>query len=71
VGWLCGWGEQKTATAVAYVKEGRGLIKINGAPIANFEPQILLIKAMEPILLLKSQDVFSKVRLSGGASASS
>jgi ribosomal protein S9 len=43
---------QKTATAVAYCKTGRGLLKVNGRPLELFEPKILQPKLMEPILLL-------------------
>lgn len=52
--------EQKTATAVAFVKDGRGLINVNGAPIENVEPELLRYKILEPVLLL-NQDTFSKV----------
>lgn len=61
--------EQKTATAVAFVKDGRGLINVNGAPIENVEPELLRYKILEPVLLL-NQDTFSKVdirvRVKGG-----
>lgn len=30
--------EQKTATAVAYVTPGKGLIRLNGSPISIVEP---------------------------------
>jgi len=43
---------QKTATAVAYCKAGRGLLKVNGRPLELVEPRILQPKLMEPILLL-------------------
>merc|ERR1712138_70853 len=50
------FGRKKTATAVAYCKAGRGLIKLNGTPI-------------EPVLLL-GQDRFSmidiRIRVKGG-----
>ncbi|XP_062028424.1 small ribosomal subunit protein uS9-like [Rosa rugosa] len=46
------FGRKKTAVAVTYCKEGRGLIKINGCPIKLMEPEILRFKAYEPILLL-------------------
>jgi len=54
---------QKTATAVAYVKDGRGLIKVNGTPIELLEPEILRLKTFEPVLIL-GQDNFAKVRSS-------
>jgi small subunit ribosomal protein S16e len=60
---------QKTATAVAYCKKGRGLIKVNGCPIELLEPEILRIKTFEPVLLL-GQDKFAQVdiriRVRGG-----
>ncbi|PRQ43538.1 putative ribosomal protein S9 [Rosa chinensis] len=46
------FGSKKTAMAVTYCKEGRGLIKINGYPIKLVEPEILRFKAYETILLL-------------------
>ena len=38
------FGRKKTATAVAYCKQGRGLIKVNGCPIELLEPEILRLK---------------------------
>ncbi len=46
------FGRKKTATAVAYCKRGNGLIKVNGRPLDNIEPQVLKYKLLEPILLL-------------------
>ena len=46
------FGRKKTATAVAYCKQGRGLIKVNGCPIELLEPEILRLKTFEPVLLL-------------------
>lgn len=43
---------QKTATAVAYCKRGRGLIRVNGKPLDQIEPKVLQYKLQEPILLL-------------------
>lgn len=43
---------QKTATAVAYCKRGRGFITVNGRPLALVEPKMLQEKLQEPILLL-------------------
>ncbi|XP_004505243.1 small ribosomal subunit protein uS9-like [Cicer arietinum] len=42
------FGRKKNAVAVTYCKRGRGLIKINGAPIELIEPEILRFKAFEP-----------------------
>ncbi|GAV81932.1 Ribosomal_S9 domain-containing protein [Cephalotus follicularis] len=48
---------KKTAVAVTYYKRGRWLTKINGCPIELVEPEILQIKAYEPILLLGSKHI--------------
>jgi small subunit ribosomal protein S16e len=51
------------------VKDGRGLINVNGAPIENVEPELLRFKILEPVLLL-NQETFAKVdirvRVKGG-----
>eukprot|EP00542_Grammatophora_oceanica_P014400 CAMPEP_0194045740 /NCGR_PEP_ID=MMETSP0009_2-20130614/17944_1 /TAXON_ID=210454 /ORGANISM="Grammatophora oceanica, Strain CCMP 410" /LENGTH=143 /DNA_ID=CAMNT_0038690693 /DNA_START=60 /DNA_END=491 /DNA_ORIENTATION=+ len=63
------FGKKKTATAVAFAKEGRGLIKVNGQPIENVKPEQLRLKVFEPVLIL-GQDKFSsldiRVRVKGG-----
>ena len=46
------FGRKKTATAVAYCKRGKGLIKVNGRPLEQVEPKALQFKLMEPVLLL-------------------
>jgi small subunit ribosomal protein S16e len=64
---------QKTAVAVAYCKQGRGLIKINGRPIELVEPDILRYKVFEPILFLGSdrfRDVDIRIRVRGGGHVS-
>eukprot|EP00161_Ancyromonas_sigmoides_P025504 TRINITY_DN8567_c1_g1_i1.p1 TRINITY_DN8567_c1_g1~~TRINITY_DN8567_c1_g1_i1.p1 ORF type:complete len:148 (+),score=71.54 TRINITY_DN8567_c1_g1_i1:419-862(+) len=63
------FGRKKTATAVAYCKEGRGLIKINGCPVELLQPEILRYKVYEPILLLGTQrfaEIDIRVRVRGG-----
>jgi hypothetical protein len=60
---------KKTATACAFAKQGRGLIKVNGQPIENIEPEQLRLKVYEPVLIL-GQDKFSnldiRIRVKGG-----
>jgi small subunit ribosomal protein S16e len=55
--------------AVAYVTEGKGLIKVNGQPLSLVEPEPLRFKVFEPILLLGS-NLFSnidiRIRVRGG-----
>jgi len=63
------FGRKKTAVAVAYVKRGRGLIKLNGAPIELVRPEGMKYKVLEPVLLLglpRFALVDIRVRVSGG-----
>ena len=63
------FGRKKKATAVAYCKNGRGLIKVNGCPIELLEPEILRLKTFEPVLLLgqaRFADVDIRIRVKGG-----
>ena len=67
------FGRKKTAVAVAFVKAGRGLIKINGSPIELVEPEVLRYKVFEPILLLgteKFSGVDIRIRVKGGGHVS-
>eukprot|EP00612_Vaucheria_litorea_P001908 CAMPEP_0171455424 /NCGR_PEP_ID=MMETSP0945-20130129/2325_1 /TAXON_ID=109269 /ORGANISM="Vaucheria litorea, Strain CCMP2940" /LENGTH=142 /DNA_ID=CAMNT_0011980663 /DNA_START=39 /DNA_END=467 /DNA_ORIENTATION=- len=63
------FGRKRNAVAVAYCKQGSGLVKINGSPIELVEPEPLRIKTFEPILLL-GQERFSgvdiRIRVKGG-----
>ena len=63
------FGRKKKATAVAFVKKGTGLIKVNGSPISLVQPETLKLKTYEPILLLGSErfaNVDIRVRCKGG-----
>jgi small subunit ribosomal protein S16e len=67
------FGRKKTATAVAFVKKGTGLIKVNGSPMGLLQPEILKLKIYEPILLLgtaKFANVDIRVRVKGGGTTS-
>eukprot|EP01033_Poteriospumella_lacustris_P014175 gene14175-10126_t len=67
------FGRKKTSTAVAFVKKGTGLIKINGAPLSLLQPDILKLKVYEPIYVLgedKFANVDIRVRVKGGGSTS-
>lgn len=62
------FGRKKNAVAVASVREGKGVMRINGSPIELLEPQALRIKVMEPILLLglkRFQNLDIRVRVRG------
>uniref|UniRef100_A0A336M9J3 Small ribosomal subunit protein uS9 n=1 Tax=Culicoides sonorensis TaxID=179676 RepID=A0A336M9J3_CULSO len=63
------FGRKKTATAVAYCKRGRGLLRVNGRPLDQIEPKVLQYKLQEPLLLLgkeKFAGVDIRIRVSGG-----
>ncbi|KNC53972.1 40S ribosomal protein S16 [Thecamonas trahens ATCC 50062] len=65
------FGRKKNATAVAYCKAGKGLIKVNGAPLDLVAPEILRYKLYEPVLLLgkaRFAGVDIRVRTKGGGS---
>jgi small subunit ribosomal protein S16e len=67
------YGRKKTATAVAHVKRGTGLIKLNGSPLSLVQPEILKEKVMEPINLLGAEKfaiVDIRIRVSGGGHVS-
>lgn len=67
------WFVQKTAVAVAYVKRGKGEVRLNGAPIELIQPDTLRWKIMEPILLLGKQrfsNVDIRLRVKGGGRVS-
>merc|ERR1712235_40188 len=67
------FGRKKSATAVAYCKRGKGLIKVNGRPLELVEPKALQFKLMEPVLLL-GKDRFAaidiRIRVKGGGHVS-
>lgn len=53
--------------------QGKGLIKVNGAPLKLFAPEILRAKLYEPILLLgldKYAGVDIRIKVSGGGQVS-
>jgi small subunit ribosomal protein S16e len=63
------FGRKKTAVAVAYVSEGKGMIRINGQPIDLVEPEVLRTKVQEPVLLLgkaKFAGIDIRIRVRGG-----
>ena len=67
------FGKKKTATAVAYVKKGKGLIKLNGSPITLVQPEVLRFKVYEPLLIVgldKFAHLDIRVRVTGGGHVS-
>ena len=63
------FGRKKNAIAVATVRKGKGLIKVNGSPIEILEPRVLRIKVFEPLLLIgqkKFANVDIKIKVKGG-----
>eukprot|EP00128_Syssomonas_multiformis_P008368 Colp12_sorted_trinity150504_noHs@35195 len=67
------FGRKKTATAVAYCKQGNGVLKVNGVPLELVEPATLRYKVYEPLLLLGKErfaGVDIRVRVNGGGNTS-
>ena len=67
------FGKRKTATAVAHVKAGKGLLKVNGCPITLVQPEILRFKVYEPLVVVgldKFANVDIRVRVTGGGHVS-
>jgi len=64
---------QKNSVAVAYVKRGKGEIRLNGSPLDLIQPETLRWKVMEPVLLLGKQrfsNVDIRLRVKGGGRVS-
>lgn len=61
-------GRRKTAVARVYLKEGTGIITVNGREFKNYFPTpILQFKVTEPFLVTDNQGKFDvKVNLDGG-----
>lgn len=67
------FGKKKTATAVAHVNKGKGLLKLNGVPITLVQPEVLRLKVFEPVLVLGPQyyaNLDIRVRVTGGGHVS-
>jgi small subunit ribosomal protein S16e len=67
------YGRKKTATAVAHCKAGKGLIKVNGAPLELIQPEILRPKIFEVILVLGKErfaNLDIRIRVQGGGHVS-
>lgn len=63
------FGRKKNALAVATVRKGKGLVKVNGSPIEILEPKALRIKVFEPILLLGQKrfaNIDIRIKVRGG-----
>merc|ERR1712107_158422 len=55
------FGRKKTATAVAYCKAGRGLIKLNGTPIELVRPEILRFSVIDIRIRVKGGGYTSQI----------
>jgi len=63
------FGRKKNSIAVASVRKGKGVMRVNGSPIDLLEPAGLRVKVWEPILLLglkRFQDLDVRVSVRGG-----
>lgn len=66
------FGKKKNAIAVATVKKGTGVIRVNSKPLHLVDPEPLRIKVYEPILLLGGQRFKTlniRVRVTGGGAS--
>ena len=65
-------GKRKRAIARATLKEGKGVVRINGVLINNYTPKIAMMKIKEPLVLagesVKRVDI--DVNVSGGGMTS-
>lgn len=62
------FGKKKNAVAVATVRAGKGVFRVNGSPVDVLEPAALRVKVMEPVLLLglhRFQNLDIRVRVRG------
>ena len=62
-------GKRKTAVARAVFKPGRGRVFINGIPLEIYQPELVRLKIMEPLLLAGDEyrnAVDIKVDVKGG-----
>lgn len=61
-------GKRKTATARATIKEGKGRVVVNGAPLKFYSPEIARLKIEEPIIISSplSQKLDIDVEVEGG-----
>ncbi len=63
------FGRKKNAVAVATVRTGKGVLRVNGAPVDQLEPSVYRIKVWEPVLLLGQKRFVNldvRVRVRGG-----
>eukprot|EP01017_Pseudomicrothorax_dubius_P037492 TRINITY_DN54_c0_g3_i5.p1 TRINITY_DN54_c0_g3~~TRINITY_DN54_c0_g3_i5.p1 ORF type:complete len:150 (-),score=50.96 TRINITY_DN54_c0_g3_i5:184-633(-) len=63
------FGRKRNALAVATCRRGKGLIRVNGAPLEVLEPAPLRVKAYEPVLLLganRFKDLDIRIKVRGG-----
>jgi len=67
------FGKKKTSIAIAHIRNGNGLIKVNRQPISLIQPEILRYKIYEPILIA-GEDRFAEINMrvivSGGGHTS-
>ncbi|OHT11303.1 40S ribosomal protein S16 [Tritrichomonas foetus] len=66
------FGRKRTATAVAFCKEGAGLIKLNGTPLSQVASETLKAKLLEPLQLIgeKANGLDIRIRVHGGGHVS-
>ncbi|CAN3359229.1 small ribosomal subunit protein uS9B [Diutina catenulata] len=67
------FGKKKSATAVAHIQQGKGLLKINGVPITLVQPTVLKDKVYEALTVVgleHFQGINVRIRVNGGGHVS-
>eukprot|EP01059_Diplonema_ambulator_P014957 TRINITY_DN259_c0_g3_i1.p1 TRINITY_DN259_c0_g3~~TRINITY_DN259_c0_g3_i1.p1 ORF type:complete len:148 (+),score=40.77 TRINITY_DN259_c0_g3_i1:48-491(+) len=67
------YGKKKHAIAVVTCQKGRGMIRVNGVPLAHIKPEGLRLKIQEPVLLAgkdKFRGLDMRLRVRGGGHTS-
>uniref|UniRef100_A0A7E4VWG2 Small ribosomal subunit protein uS9 n=1 Tax=Panagrellus redivivus TaxID=6233 RepID=A0A7E4VWG2_PANRE len=67
------FGRKKHATAVAFAKKGKGLVRVNGRPIEHLQPEILRLKLQEPLLIVGPErfaGIDIRIKVTGGGHVS-
>ncbi|UCG95536.1 MAG: 30S ribosomal protein S9 [archaeon] len=61
-------GKRKEAVAKAFIKKGKGMIKINNVPLENLNPEMTRLMIKEPLIIAGdlSKKVDIDIRVKGG-----
>jgi small subunit ribosomal protein S9 len=65
-------GKRKTAIARATLKEGKGIVKVNGVNLDNYEPAMARLRIQEPLILVGdlAKNIDVSIKIEGGGISS-